>query len=187
VVRRILPVVALALILSFAMVVTLAASPHQDKPPQPFGPDAFTGRVTVQNSPPPLGMGLFACIDDCSTYKSAVVGITEGGSYSQLVIEPTDRALVGHTISFFLANEFGDIQAVENVDFVGATDNFTLDLNFNDAVPVPTPTPTITPTASLPVPGDLTVTAIPRFALIVGGISVVVGISILLAARRRAA
>lgn len=187
VVRRMLPVEALALIVSLSMFVTLAASPHQDKPPQPFGPDAFTGRVTVQNSPPPIGMGLFACIDDCSIYKSAVVGIKEGGLYSRLVVGPTDRALVGHPISFFLANEFGDIRAVETVDFMGATDNFTLDLKFQDAIPVPTPTATITPTASLPVPGDVSVTAIPRLALIVGAIAIVVGTGMLMAARRRAA
>ncbi len=186
-VRRILPFVALVGILSLSMFVTLAASPFQDNPPQPFGFDAFAGRVSVQNNSPPLGMRLFACIDDCSTYKSAVVGIKEGGLYSQLVVEPTERALVGHTISFFLANEFGNIQAVETVDFVGATDNFTLDLYFKKAVPVPTPTPTITPTASLPVPGDLTVTSIPRFALVVGAIAVVIGLGMVMAARRRAA
>ena len=50
VVRREFPFLALALALNFAMLVTLAASPHQDKPPQPFGPDAFSGRVVVQSS-----------------------------------------------------------------------------------------------------------------------------------------
>ena len=185
--RRLLSFVTSVLGLSLTMLISLAASPLQDNPPQPFGPDAFTGRVSVLNGAPPLGMRLFACIDDCSTYKTAVVGIREEGAYSELVVEPTDRALVGHTISFFLANEFGNIQAAETVDFVGATDIFTLDLHFKDAVPVPTPTPSITPTASLPVPGDLTVTAIPRFALIVGAIAVVIGIGILMAARRRAA
>ena len=186
-VRRKVAVLTLALALSLAMLVTLGASLRQDKPPQPFGPDAFAGRVMVQNRPPPLGMQLFACIDDCLTYKSAAVGIKEGGLYSQLVINPTDRSLVGHSIRFYLANEFGRIQAVESVDFAAATDNFTLDLNFTGAIPVPTPTPTITPTASLPEPGDLTVTAIPRVALIVGAIAVVVGMGILMAARRRAA
>ncbi|MEE3005957.1 MAG: hypothetical protein VX638_10970 [Chloroflexota bacterium] len=185
--RGLLSVATLVLVLSLAMLISLAASPLQDNPPQPFGPDVFTGRVSVLNDPPPLGMLLFACIDDCSTYKSAVVGIKEEGAYSQLVVGPTDRALLGHTISFFLANEFGNIQAAETVDFVGATDYFTLDLHFEDSVPVPTPTPSITPTASLPVPGDLTVTAMPRFALIVGAIAVVIGIGILMAARRRAA
>ena len=184
---RIFSALSLALTLSLVMLATLGASPHQDKPPQPFGPDAFAGRVRVQSSPPPLGMQLFACIDDCSTYKSAVVGIKEGGSYSRLVIDPADRSLVGHSIRFYLANEFGRIQARETVDFAGATNNFTQDLNFKDAIPVPTPTPTITPTASLPVPGDLTVTAIPRVALIIGAIFVVAGMGIIMAARRRAA
>ena len=187
VVRREFPFLALALALNFAMLVTLAASPHQDKPPQPFGPDAFSGRVAVQSSSPPLGMKLFACIDDCLIYKSEVVGIKEGGAYSRLVVNPTDRSLVGHSIHFYLANDFGRIQALETVDFAAATDNFTLDLNFFDAIPVPTPLPTVTPTASLPVPGDVAVTAIPRMALIVGAIAVVLGMGILMAARRRAA
>ena len=187
VVRREFPFLALALALNFAMLVTLAASPHQDKPPQPFGPDAFSGRAVVQSGSPPLGIKLFACIDDCLIYKSEVVGIKEGGAYSRLVVNPTDRSLVGHSIHFYLANDFGRIQALETVDFAGATDNFTLDLNFSDTIPVPTPLPTVTPTASLPVAGDVTVTAIPRMALIVGAIAVVLGMGILMAARRRAA
>ena len=178
---------ALALALNIAMLVTLAASPHQYKPPQPFGPDAFSGRVVVQSSSPPVGMWLFACIDDCLIYKSKVVGIKEGGAYSGLIVNPTDRSLVGHSINFYLANDFGLILALESVDFAAATDNFTLDLNFSDRIPVPTPLPTVTPTASLPVPGDVTVTAIPRMALIVGAIAVVLGMGILMAARRRAA
>ena len=186
-VRREFPFLALALALNFAMLVTLAASPHQDKPPQPFGPDAFSGRAVVQSGSPPLGMKLFACIDDCLIYKSEVVGIKKEGSYSRLVVNPTDRSLVGHSIHFYLANDFGRIQALETVDFAGATDNFALDLNFSDTIPVPTPLPTVTPTASLPVPGDVTVTAIPRMALIVGAIAVVLGMGILMAARRRAA
>ena len=185
-VRREFPFLGLALALNFAMLVTLAASPHQDKPPQPFGPDAFSGRAVVQSGSPPLGMKLFACIDDCLIYKSEVVGIKEGGAYSRLVVNPTDRSLVGHSIHFYLANDFGRIQALETVDFAGATDNFALDLNFSDTIPVPTPLPTVTPTASLPVPGDVTVTAIPRMALIVGAIAVVLGMGILMAARRRA-
>lgn len=186
-VRMILAVPALALALTLVMLATLGVSPHQDKPPQPFGPDAFAGQVRVQNSSPPLGMQLYACIDDCLTYKSAVVGIKEGGLYSQLVIDPADRSLVGHPIRFYLANEFGRIQASETVDFTGATDNFTQNLNFKDDIPAPTPTPTITPTASLPVPGDLSVTSIPRVALIVGAIFVVAGMGIILAARHRIA
>ena len=185
-VRREFPFLALALALNFAMLVTLAAAPHQDKPPQPFGPDAFSGRAVVQSGSPPLGMKLFACIDDCLIYKSEVVGIKEGGAYNRLIVNPTDRSLVGHSIHFYLANDFGRIQALETVDFAGATDNFTLDLNFSDTIPVPTPLPTVTPTASLPVAGDVTVTAIPRMALIVGAIAVVLGMGILMAARRRA-
>ena len=187
VVRKRFPFLALVFALNITLLVTLAASPHQYKPPQPFGPDAFSGRVVVQSSSPPVGMWLFACIDDCLIYKSEVVGIKEGGAYSRLIVNPTDRSLVGHSIYFYLANDFGLIVALETVDFAAATDNFTLDLNFSDRIPVPTPLPTVTPTASLPVPGDVAVTAIPRMALIVGAIAVVLGMGILMAARRRAA
>ena len=62
--RKNFPFLGLALALFTVMLVNMGATPHQDKPPQPFGPDAFSGRVLVQSNSPPLGMSLFACIDD---------------------------------------------------------------------------------------------------------------------------
>lgn len=192
-VRSLFPFWGLALTLITVLSFNLGATPRQEKPPQPFGPDAFAGRVLVQGNAPPIGTLLFACIDTCLIYKSTAVEIKSGGEYSDLVVSPTDRSLVGHSVRFYLANDVGRIQAAETVDFAAATDNFTLDLDFTDAIPVPTPAPTktprptITPTASLPMPGDPVVTAIPRVALIVGAITLIVGTAVLIQARSRLA
>ena len=175
------------LIISLAVLPMLGAGPSQAKPPQPFGPDSFSGQVVVQGQLALRGMQLYACIDNCEVYLSVPVRISQGGMYNQLVVSPPDRSLVGHPILFYLSNEFGRIQADEVVDFQGATQIFTHNLNFKDPVPFPTATPTITPTASLPAPGDPSVTAIPRMALILGGVTLLAGSGVLLILRRRAA
>ena len=169
------------------LLAMLGAGPSQGKPPQPFGPDSFSGQVIVQGALAPQGMRLYACIDTCEVYLSAAVGIRQGGRYSQLVIGPSDRSLVGHPIFFHLANEFGNIRAVEAVNFEGATQIFNRNLTFGDPVPFPTATPTVTPTASLPVPGDPAITAIPRMALLFGAVALTTGVVLLLILRRRAA
>jgi len=186
-VGRKLTALVTVLTLSLAVMAMLGAGPSQAKPPQPFGPDSFSGQVTVQGALAPRGMQLYACIDTCEVYLSATVEIQERGMYSQLVIGSKDRSLVGHPIFFYLANQFGRIRAVEAVNFEGATQIFDRNLTFNEPVPLPTATPTITPTASLPVPGDPTVTAIPRMALILGGLTLLAGLGLLLILRRRAA
>jgi hypothetical protein len=138
-------------------------------------------------------MQLIACVADCATgFESQPVTVRPAGSYSSLEVNPSNENLIGRTVSFYLVNEFGRIKAVENWIFIGIFDFYTVDLTFTDPMPVPTPTPTVTPiptvtpTASLPVPGDPAVTAIPRLALIVGAIAVVCGTALLLMARRRA-
>ena len=176
-----------SLTIFLAVLAILGAVPKQAKPPQPFGPDSFSGQVSVQGALAQRGMQLYACIDSCAVYLSAAVEIQQRGMYSQLVVGPTDRSLLGHPIFFYLANQFGRIRAVEDVDFEGATQIFDRNLTFNDQVPFPTATPTITPTASLPVPGDPSVTAIPRIALILGAITLLAGLGSLLILRRRAA
>ena len=141
----------------------------------------------MQGAPAPTDAGIVACVDDCETVsESAPVELTEGGAYTGLKVDPTDRFLVGHTITFFLVNQYGRIQATESVDSKGIVDIYTLDLTFTAAIPVPTPTPTVTPTASLPAPGDPTVTRVPKLALIIGAAAVAGGILLLLVARRRA-
>jgi hypothetical protein len=72
-------------------------------------------------------------------------------------------------------------------------DFYVQDLTFNDSMPLPSPTPLPeptpqpTPTASLPIAGDPSVTKLPKIALATGGVAVVVGSVLLLAARRREA
>lgn len=175
------------LALMLVVMATLGAAPSQGKPPQPFGPDSYSGQVMVQGVLAPRGMQIYACIDSCEVYLSATVTLNEGGRYRQLVVGPQDRLLVGHPIYFYLANRFGRIQAAEAVDFEGATQIFDQNLTFDDPVPFPTATPTVTPTASLPVPGDPAVTVIPRMALILGGATLVAGLMLLVILRRRAA
>ena len=181
-------------VLLISVLATLGAVPGQgERPPQPFFQDFFSGRISLQGAPGPAGLRLVACVADCSTgFESRPVTVKPAGSYSGLEVNPSDETLIGRTVSFYLVNEFGRIKAVENRIFIGVFDFYTVDLTFTDPLPVPTPTPTVTPaptltpTASLPVPGDPAVTAVPRLALIVGAIAVVCGTALLLMARRRA-
>ena len=162
------------------LLTMVAAGPAQDeRPPQPFFQDFFSGEVTLQGVPAPAGAQLIACVGDCLTgFQSKPVAIKPGGIYT-LEVNPADQSLIGLPVSFYLVNEFGRIQAEETPEFVGIFNINTLNLTFNDPLPGLTPTPTLrptatlTPTAVLPVPGDTTVTAIPGLALIVGAGAVV--------------
>lgn len=172
-------------------------NPQEEVPPRPFFPEHFSGHVSLPDAD---GAQLVACVDDCrETFESAPVTVASGGSYSMLTVDPEDKGVLGHVITFYLVNRWGRIRAVETVNYdglfgicggqVGACR--TLDLSFADPVPAPTPTPTstpiptVTPTASLPVPGDPGVTAIPKLALAVGAAAAAAGILLLLLVRRR--
>jgi hypothetical protein len=181
-------------VLLISALATLGAVPAQgERPPQPFFQDFFSGRVSLQGAPAPASERLIACIDSCTTgFESQPVRVGLDGSYRGLEVNPSEEDLIGRPVTFYLVNAFGRIKAIETWTFVGVFDFYTLDLTFTDPLPVPTPTPTmpppptVTPTASLPVPGDPAVTAIPRLALIIGAIAVVCGAALLLVARRRA-
>ena len=172
----------------------LAAVPSQgERPPQPLFEDFFSGRVSLQGSPAPAGTQLIACIINFATgFESQPVRIGPGGRYEALELNPSDEALIGRTVSFYLTNQFGRIKATETTEFVGVFDFYTQDLTFNQPLPYPTPRPTVTlfptvtPTASLPVPGDQSLTTIPRMALIIGAVTVAGGTGLILLARRRA-
>ena len=183
---------ALTILLAGAM----GAGPRQDGgPPQPFLPEYYSGQILVQGVPAPAGSELIACIDDCeSVYRSAPVKTAESGIYTMLEVNPEDQGLLNRTIYFYLINKFGRIEALETSKFTGSTINIcpdrrgacrTLDLSFADPIPAPAPTPTVTPTASLPVPGDPGVTAIPKLALAIGAVAATAGILLLLVARCR--
>ena len=183
------------LLIAFALmaIATVAAVPQQGRrPPQPFFPDYYSGTVTLQGAPAPAGTKLIICVLDCVTgFESKAVELQAGGTYEHLKVNPSEEALVGHPLSFYLVNEFGRIKAQETTVFFGVFDFFVADLTFNDPMPMPTPIPTVTPTmqptptAILPVPGDPAITAIPRLALIVGAAAVAAGAGLILLTRRR--
>ena len=176
-----------------ATLSALGAAPQQgERPPQPFFQDFFSGTVSHLGAAPPSGTLLLACVDDCTTgFESHPVRLESGGKYTFLEVNPSDEALIGRTVRFYLVNEFGRIRAAETRSFVGVFDFYPLNLTFTDPLPAPAPTPTatpaptLTPTAALPVPGDPGLTAIPRMALIIGAAAVAVGAGLMLLARRR--
>ena len=181
------------IVMAVLVLSTLAAvSAQGERPPQPLFEDFYSGRVSLQGSPAPAGSQLIACIIDCATgFESQPVLLGPAGRYDGLELNPSDETLIERTISFYLVNQYGRIKAVETINFVGVFDFYTLDLTFNQPLPVPAPTPTVTPiptvtpTASLPIPGDPSLTAIPRLALIIGAVTVVGGAGLILLARRR--
>ena len=143
----------LAILAAMLMLTLMAAVPGQEqdkRPLQPLLQDYYSGAVTVQGSPAPAGVQLVACVDDCGTYQTEAVVVGEAGRYSSLVIEPTDRRMIGRDVTFHIINEHGSIQADEIREFYGVYDLYTQDLTFSSPLPAP-PTPTPIPTAT-PVP-----------------------------------
>lgn len=191
--RRSSTTIFLILALLLFAFVLMGAGPNQDeRPPQPFFQDFFSGAVLLQGSTPPEGTLLIACIDDCDTvFQSANYSLNADGRFDQLEVNPSNEALVGHTIYFYLVNEHGRVRAEESRPYIGVFDFYVQDLNFLEALPVPDPDPTPeptprpTPTASLPVAGDPSVAQVPKLALMAGGAAVVAGAVLLLAARRK--
>jgi hypothetical protein len=173
--------------------VLVGAGPNQDeRPPQPFFQDFLSGQVLLQGSAPPEGTLLIACIDDCeSVFQSASYSLNADGSFDQLEVNPPNETLVGHTIYFYLINDYGRIRAAESRPYIGVFDFYVQDLTFAEPLPTPAldptpePTPRPTPTASLPVAGDPAVAQVPKLALMAGAVAVVAGAGLLLAARRR--
>ena len=189
----------LSILLAVAVSLMGALPRQSERPPQPLFPDHYSGSVTIQDEPAPAGTTLLACIDSCLlVFQSQPVTIQPGGKYHLLEVNPSDEALIGRDVTFYLVNEFGRIQAADSRVFVGVYNFYLQDLNFPQGMPVPTPTPTLsptptltpmptlTPTAALPVTGDPTVTMIPKLALWIGAGAVVGGAALLLVARRRA-
>ena len=149
--------------------------------------------MTLRGAPAPTGTKLVGCVLDCATgFESKAIELQAGGTYELLEVNPSDEALIGLPVKFYLVNDFGRIIAQETAAFIGVFDFYVLDLTFNDRLPVPTPIPTATPTmqptptAILPVPGDPAITAIPRLALLIGAAAVAAGAGMILLARRRA-
>ena len=195
VVRRFPAIVFVTAVSIFAAFALLGAGPNQaERPPQPFFQDFFSGGVLLQGSPPPEGTLLIACIDSCEDgFQSPAYTLAADGAFAQLEVKPLNEELVGHTITFYLMNEFGRIQALESRPYIGVFDFYVQDLTFVDAMPTPIPiprpepTPKPTPIALLPVAGDPSVARLPKIALMAGGAAVVAGAGLLLVSRRKVA
>ena len=120
-VRRQTSLLVIRFILFVSVLGMLGTGPNQGVPPQPYFEDFFSGNVTVQGESALLGIELVACIDDCQkVFESQPVRMEEGGRYRMLEVFPEDQGLAGHTITFYLANEFGRIRAAETAIFEAA-------------------------------------------------------------------
>ena len=190
--ERLTQILLIAAMATVAFSMVGAGHTQVERPPQPFFQDFFSGIVTVEGSPPPAGTLLIACIDECgSVFESEPYSLRADGSFDQLEVNPNTEVLIGHTITFYLVNEFGRIQANEQRPYIGVFDFYVQDLTFELPLPrpLPTPSPTMaplpTPTASLPIAGDPSVTKLPKIAIITGSIASVSGILLLLVVRRR--
>jgi len=186
--------VGLYLVISVVLILgSVGANPIQnERPPQPFFQDFFSGRVTLEGSAPPEGTLLIACIDDCDEgFESEPYYLKADGIFDQLEVKPRSEGLVGHIITFYLVNNFGRIKALEERPYIGVFDFYVQNLTFDDAMPGPSPTPTLvptvvpTPTASLPIAGDPVVTRFPKAAFFAGLGGVGLGGMLLLGARRK--
>ena len=205
VVRRFPAIIFVSAVLLFGALAVLGAGPYQaERPPQPFFQDFFSGTVLLEGSSPPEGTLLIACIDDCEDgFESLGYPLKADGSFTQLEVKPLNEELVGHTITFYLENEFGRIRALESRPYIGVFDFYVQDLTFVDPMPprptmptmppmptpgptpLPEPTPRPTPIALLPVAGDPSVAQLPKIALMAGGAAVVTGAGLLVVARRK--
>ena len=193
--RRFPAIIFVTAVLLFTAFAVSGAGPNQaERPPQPFFQDFFSGTVSLQGSPPPEGTLLIACIDVCQDgFESSAYPLKADGKFAQLEVKPLNEILIGHTITFYLENEFGRIQALESRPYIGVFDFYVQDLTFVDPMPtpgptpVPEPTPRPTPIALLPVAGDPSVARMPKIALMAGGAAVVAGAALLLVARRKVA
>ena len=129
--------------------------------------------------PAPLGTQLVACVADCETFQSKPVLITGDGTYFLLAVDPSDRSLRGDSISFYLVNDHGRIQAAESALFEGAYAIASLNLSFDQPLPTPLPPP------MLPQVGDPVLPILPRAALALGTVMLAGGLALLMLNRRR--
>ena len=63
-------------------------------------PIVYSGSVTVNGSPAPDGVEIFAKISD---YKSESI-IINGGQYAGLAVGPPDKSHIGHKITFHIVS-----------------------------------------------------------------------------------
>ena len=123
---------------SCVAVIGMGAMPKQESvPPQPFYADFYSGRVTVTDEWPNTGVKLYACVLDCSRFRTEMVEVdVKSGLYEGLKIDPSDKRLLYQEVTFYLDNGLGSVKASETSSMEGAFIRKIVDLTFDGPVPI---------------------------------------------------
>ena len=122
---------------SWVAVIGIGAMPKQESvPPQPFYADFYSGRVGVTDEWPEVGVKLYACVLDCSRFRTEMVGVdVKSGWYEGLKIDPSDKRLLYQEVTFYLDNGLGSVKAPETSVMEGAFIRKIVDLTFDGPAP----------------------------------------------------
>ena len=123
---------------SWVTVIGMGAMPKQESvPPQPFYADFYSGRVTVTDEWPNTGVKLYACVFDCSRFRTEMVEVdVKSGLYEGLKIDPSDKRLLYQEVTFYLDNGLGSVKATDTSVMEGAFIRKIVDLTFDAPVPI---------------------------------------------------
>ena len=123
---------------SCVAIIGMGAMPKQESvPPQPFYADFYSGRVTVTDEWPNTGVKLYACVFDCSRFRTEMVEVdVKSGLYEGLKIDPSDKRLLYQEVTFHLDNGLGSVKASETSSMEGAFIRKIVDLTFDAPVPI---------------------------------------------------
>ncbi|MCH7653314.1 MAG: hypothetical protein IIB14_06510 [Chloroflexi bacterium] len=136
--------------------LTFGELPAFTPTPLPFvlAPSIYSGAVVVAGAPIPEGSVLVARVGGYESFP----GIISGGSYSGLVIAPSDEALVGQPIEFFL-NDHPSTPPSQGVFLPGTFNEVNLVFI---GLPPPKATATLTPEPPTETPVPPTPTETPE-------------------------
>ena len=117
--------------------IGMGAMPKQESvPPQPFYADFYSGRVGVTDEWPEVGVKLYACVLDCSRFRTEMVDVdVKSGWYEGLKIDPSDKRLLYQEVTFYLDNGLGSVKAPETSVMEGAFIRKIVDLTFDGPAP----------------------------------------------------
>ena len=123
---------------SWVAVIGIGAMPKQESvPPQPFYADFYSGRVDVTDEWPETGVKLYACVLDCSRFRTEMVDVNvKSGWYEGLKIDPSDKRLLYQEVTFYLDNGLGSVKASDTSVMEGAFIRKIVDLTFDGPVPI---------------------------------------------------
>ena len=117
--------------------IGMGAMPKQESvPPQPFYADFYSGRVGVTDEWPETGVKLYACVLDCSRFRTEMVDVNvKSGWYEGLKIDPSDKRLLYQEVTFYLNNGLGSVKASDTSVMEGAFIRKIVDLTFDGPAP----------------------------------------------------